>query len=119
MTRRTRGWSIAAADVAPAELHRAHGERVRGVRASSRHAGAPHCPPPRVAVRLGLAMSGHPTETTARALRAMHLLAHDLAEARRDAALLRRENAELRAQLELLSVPGDGDRDGRPVVRKA
>jgi BMFP domain-containing protein YqiC len=67
-----------------------------------------------IAETLGPAMSGHPTETAARALRAMQLLARDLAEARRDAAQLRRENAELRARLEQLTARDTGD--GGPVA---
>ncbi len=44
-----------------------------------------------------------PTETAARALRAMRALAADLAEERRTSAVLRRENVALRAENERLT----------------
>jgi hypothetical protein len=44
------------------------------------------------------AMAADPTTTAARALRALHVLASDLAAERRVTAKLRRENAQLREE---------------------
>jgi cell division protein FtsB len=52
--------------------------------------------------RLASFMAEHALTTAARALRAMEVLAGDLATARREAAALRGENASLRAEVERL-----------------
>jgi cell division protein FtsB len=52
--------------------------------------------------KLASFMAEHALTTAARALRAMEVLAGDLATERREAAALRRENASLRAEVERL-----------------